>query len=74
MCSRGDRFSIGRGEAGMTRTRSVRSLGGAFIAWLLAGCGSLHVGQAPEAPRPPQPDAQCIADFYLPYAALAADV
>lgn len=58
----------------MTRTRSVRSLGGAFIAWLLAGCGTLHVGQASEAPRPPQPDTQCIADFYLPYAALAADV
>lgn len=54
--------------------RSLRSLRAAVVASLLAGCGTLHVGQAPEQPRPPQADTQCIADFYLPYAALAADV
>lgn len=58
----------------MRWSRSARAMGGACVALLLAGCGTLHVGQAPELPRPPQPDAQCVADFYLPYAALAADV
>lgn len=58
----------------MSRSRWIRRVSGAWVAWLLTGCGTLHIGQAPDMPRPPQPDAQCIADFYLPYSALAADV
>lgn len=55
-------------------SRSVPSMHAALFASLLTACSALHVGQAPDEPRPPQPDAQCIANFYLPYAALAADV
>ena len=62
------------GSRSVRSLRSFRALHGALAASLLAGCGTLHVGQSPEQPRPPQPDTQCIADFYLPYAALAADV
>lgn len=58
----------------MKSSRSVRRMSGVFVASLLTACSTLHVGQSPEAPAAPQAGEQCIADFYLPYAALAADV
>lgn len=58
----------------MERSRSIRAVNLAFVVGLLTACSTLHVGQSPQEPTPPQPDGQCIAGFYLPYAALAADV
>ena len=58
----------------MERFRSIRAVNLAFVVGLLTACSTLHVGQSPQEPTPPQPDGQCIAGFYLPYAALAADV
>lgn len=60
----------------MTGTPHRRcSLGGLVLAAaLLAGCNSLHIGHVPGRPAAPQPDPDCLACFYLPYAVLAADV